>query len=402
MAIALGPIVGGWLLQHFSWASIFFAMAPVAALAAALVAYSVPTSRDPSAPTLDRRGFALSTVAMALLIYAIIEAPGHGWSSARSLAGFALAAALLGAFVAWERRVAEPMLDVRLFRNLRFTAACGSVTVAFFSLFGFIFLMTQYFQFIKHYGPLSAGVHLLPVATSVGVASVIGTKLAVRLGTKLIVTSGLVMVAAFYAWVATASASTAYSTIAAQMVIYGVGMGLTSAPATEAIMGVVSTEKAGVGSAVNDTTRLLGGTLGVAVIGSVYASLYGSRLSTGLPAHLPAALARVAHTSVGSALGVAEGLVRSGRPLLAAGVQHAASGAFIHGLSVGCLVAGAVATAGAVMAAVLLPSFPSEGAHALGGPSATPHSSSSAAARITAAPATSTRSTLSADPTAQA
>ncbi len=358
VAIALGPIVGGWLLEHFSWGSIFFAMTPVAALAALLVARSVPTSRDPSAPALDGPGFALSTAAVGLLIFTIIEAPDHGWSSTRSLAGFAGALLLLGAFVAWERRVEEPMLDVRLFANPRFTAASGSVTVAFFSLFGFIFLMTQYFQFIKGYGPLSAGVHLLPVASAVGVASVLGTRMAVRFGTKLVVTAGLVMVAAFYAWVASASATTTYGTIAAQMVLYGIGMGLTSAPATEAIMGVVPTAKAGVGSAVNDTTRLLGGTLGVAVIGSVYASLYASRLSSGLPAGLPATLGRVAHSSVGSAFGVARHLAASGHALLASGLSRAATDAFIHGLSIGCLVAGGVAAAGAVMAALLLPAFP--------------------------------------------
>ena len=280
MAIALGPIVGGWLLQHFSWSSIFFAMTPVAALAAVLVARTVPTSRDPRAPRLDRPGFVLSSTGMAALIYTIIEAPVHGWSSTRTLTGFALAALLLAAFVYRERRTDEPMLDVRLFAIPRFTAASGSVTVAFFSLFGFIFLMTQYFQFIKHYGPLSTGIHLLPVATSVGVASVVGTKLALRFGTKLVVAAGLVMVAAFYAWVAaTVEPGTRYATIAAQMVLYGVGMGLTSAPATEAIMGVVPRAKAGVGSAVNDTTRLLGGTLGVAVIGSVV------RLALLEPAH---------------------------------------------------------------------------------------------------------------------
>jgi EmrB/QacA subfamily drug resistance transporter len=360
MAIALGPIIGGWLLERFSWTSIFFAMAPVAALAAGLVAWSVPTSRDPRAPALDRRGFVLSTAAMALLIYTIIEAPAHGWASTRSLGGFALALGLLAGFVAWERRVPAPMLDIGLFRNPRFAAACGSVTVAFFSLFGFIFLITQYFQFIKHYAPLSAGVHLLPVATSVGVASVLGTRLAVRFGTKLVVATGLLLVAGFYAWVATSTASTAYATIAGQMIVYGIGMGLTSAPATEAIMGVVPTAKAGVGSAVNDATRLLGGTLGVAVIGSVYASLYASRLTAELPAHLPHALADVAHSSVGAALGVAHGLLASGHAPLAAGVAHAASQSFLDGLSAGCLVAGGVAAVGAVMAALLLPAFPSE------------------------------------------
>ena len=359
MAIALGPIVGGWLLERFSWSSIFFAMAPVAALAIALVAWSVPRSRDPHAPSIDRLGFLLSSAGMALLIYTIIEAPEHGWGSARSIAGFALFAAFAAVFVAWERRVSNPMLDIDLFRNPRFTAASASVTVAFFTLFGFIFLITQYFQFIKGYGPLSAGVHLLPVAASVGVFSVLGTRLAVRFGTKLVVASGLLAIASFYVWVATASASTRYATIAAQMVIYGIGLGFTSAPATEAIMGAVPERKAGVGSAVNDATRLLGGTLGVAIIGSVYASLYTSRLAARLPARLlPASLAHSAHQSVGAAFEIAARLGAGGHASLAGGLHEAASGAFIRGLSAGCLIAAGVALAGAVMAALLLPAQP--------------------------------------------
>ena len=121
---------------------------------------------------------------MALLVFTIIEAPTYGWGSARSVAGFALSAVLLAAFIAWEQHAAHPILDVRLFRNMRFSAASGAVTVSFFTLFGFIFLMTQYFQFIRGYGPLSTGVHLLPVALSVGVGSVAGTQLAVRAGTN--------------------------------------------------------------------------------------------------------------------------------------------------------------------------------------------------------------------------
>jgi hypothetical protein len=197
----------------------------------------------------------------------------------------------------------------------------------------------------------------------VGVASVLGTKLAVRFGTKLVVSAGLVMVAAFYVWVAAiVEPGTGYGTIAAQMVLYGVGMGLTSAPATEAIMGVVPRAKAGVGSAVNDTTRLLGGTLGVAVIGSAYASLYASRLTEHLPARVPAGLADAAHNSVGAALAVARGLAATGHEALGGGVARAASGAFIDGLSLGCIVAGSVAALGAIMAAALLPAFPSSSA----------------------------------------
>jgi EmrB/QacA subfamily drug resistance transporter len=359
IAIALGPIVGGWLLEHFSWASIFFAMGPVAAVAATLVAVTVPASKNPGAAGLDFPGLALSTAAMALLVFTIIEAPSYGWGSGRSIAGFGVAAGLLAAFIGWERRSPSPMLDVRLFRNMRFSAASGAVTVSFFTLFGFIFLMTQYFQFIRGYGPLSTGVHLLPVALSVGAGSVAGTQLAVRAGTKLVVTAGLVAMAGFYVWVAAStSATTNYGIISVQMVVYGLGMGLTSAPATESIMGAVSLRQAGVGSAVNDSTRLLGGTLGVAVIGSIYASLYGARLTAQLPAGLPGRISAIAHQSVGAAFAVAARATAAGHAAAGQAIHAAATNAFLRGLTVGCLVAGLVAAAGAVLAVIFLPAQP--------------------------------------------
>jgi EmrB/QacA subfamily drug resistance transporter len=358
VGIALGPIVGGWLLEHFSWASVFFALAPIAALAAVLVARFVPTSRDPAAPAADRMGLLLSTAGMALLIYTIIEAPNHGWAAVRSVVGLVLAMALLGAFVAWERRTRAPMLDVGLFGNLRFSAASAAVTITFFSLMGFIFLVTLYFQFLKGYGPLSTGVRLLPVATTVGITAVVGTRLAVRSGTKLVVAAGLTCLTAGLAWTSTASASTSYLTIAGQMVLIGSGIGLTSAPATESIMGAVPAAKAGVGSAVNDATRILGGTLGVAVIGSIYASLYGSRLGSALSVPLPAAASSAAHRSVGGAFEAVARLDAAHRTALARALQDAATNAFFHGFAVACVVAGGVAAAGAVMAAALIPAHP--------------------------------------------
>jgi EmrB/QacA subfamily drug resistance transporter len=354
VGIAVGPIVGGWLLEHSSWSSVFFALAPIAGAAAVLIALSVPTSRDPEAPPADRPGLVLSTAAMALLIYTIIEAPNHGWGATRTVAGLAFSLVLLAVFVAVERRSRAPMLDVALFRNPRFSAASGAVTITFFSLMGFIFLVTLYFQFLKGYGPLSTGVRLLPVATMVGITSVLGTRLAVRRGTKLVVAGGLVALAAGLLWTASASETTRYLTIAGQMVLIGSGIGLTGAPATESIMGAVPTAKAGVGSAVNDATRILGGTLGVAVIGSIYASLYNSRLSAALAPGLPDDVASTALRSVGAAfeaagtLGGADG----------AALHDAATAAFFHGFAVACVVAGCVAAAGAVMGAVLIPAQP--------------------------------------------
>ena len=225
----------------------FAALVPVTAVVAALTAFWVPTSRDPSTPRLDLVGLAMSTATIGALVFTIIEGPEVGWLSARTLASSAAVLGLLVVFVRWERRVAHPMLDVELFRNLRFTAASGAVTISFLALFGFIFMVTQYFQFLKGYSPFSTGLRLLPVALSVDAASIIGTKLAMRLGNKAVVATGLTSMGIAFLWISTASAATPYVELAFQMIFLGVGMGLTSASATEAIMGVVPKEKAGIG-----------------------------------------------------------------------------------------------------------------------------------------------------------
>src|SRR5438552_6668011 len=339
VAIAMGPIVGGWLLQHFSWASIFIAMAPVAAAAMICVALVVPPSKDPDAAAPDIPGLVLSSATMALLVFTIIEAPIYGWGAPRSVAGLAASAVLLAAFIAAERQTAHPMLDVRLFRNMRFSAASGAVTVSFFTLFGFIFLITQYFQFVRGYGPLSTGVRLLPVALAVGAGSVAGTQLAVRVGTKLVVTTGLVAMAGFYGWVAaTTSATLSSGIIAAQLEVTGFRMGLVSTTATESIMGAISAAKAGVGSAINDSTRPIGGTLGLPAIRNVYASVYGSHLSATMPAAVPASVAAIAHQSVGAAYAAAGQITALGHPALGQALHHASTNAFLRGLTVGALV----------------------------------------------------------------
>jgi EmrB/QacA subfamily drug resistance transporter len=358
LAIALGPIAGGALLDAFSWPATFFAKVPVALFAAALVLWVVPTSRDPEAPRLDVAGLLLSTLTVGVVVFAIIEAPDAGWASAQTIGLLTAGVAIAAAFVAVERRSAQPMLDVRLFRNLRFSAASLSVTVSFFALSGFIFLITQYFQFLKGYGPLETGVRLLPVATSVAVGSIVGTQVAVRHGTKVVVSLGLTLLAAAYTWVSSADLATTYLEIAGQMVVLGTGMGLTSAPATESIMGAVSRAKAGIGSAVNDATRELGGTLGVAVIGSVYASLYSDAFGRAATRAVPASAVAGAQESVGAALIAADRLGAGGDTTAAATLQRVATGGFLDGLQAGCLVAAGVCLAGAVMCVLTLPAQP--------------------------------------------
>ena len=360
IGVATGPLAGGWLLERFWWGSVFLAMAPVAALAIVLTWRFVPTSKDPAVPPLDRPGLLLSTATIGTLVYTIIEAPERGWAAGATLTGFALAGVLLAVFVAWEGRREHPMLDVRLFSNLRFSAACAAVTVAWFSLFGFIFLITQYFQFLKTWAPLRAGVSYGPVAASIALGSVAGVLLAVRIGNKVVVASGLACMGLFFLWVSRLSTATPYwPEIVGQMVLIGTGLGLTTAPATEAIMGVVPKEKAGVGSAVNDATRELGGTLGVAIIGSLFASAYARAMdSTGALAGLPGAAAHAARDSVGGAFVVADQLSRQAGPAVAARLSAAADYAFFRGLTTACLVAGVIALAGAAFAAVVLPARP--------------------------------------------
>jgi EmrB/QacA subfamily drug resistance transporter len=358
VGVATGPVVGGWLLEHFWWGSIFVFTAAVAAVIAALVAWTVPTSRDPNTPPLDLPGIVVSAVAMGVLVLGVIEAPNWGWGSPAAIATMAGGVVLLGVFILFERWTASPMLRVELFRNPRFSAASAAVAIGFFALQGFTFLITQYFQFLKGYSPLGAGVRLLPVAISVAVASVLGSRLTIKLGNKVIVATGLLFFAAALLWASTMSISTSYATIAGSMVLLGVGLGLTVAPASEAIMGAVPKEKAGVGSAVNDATRLFGGTLGVAVIGSIATSLYASRLAATIPAHLPADDAAAAKASVGGALRTSRELSKAGLSQVGHDLANSANGAFLHGLNGGCIVAGCVALAGAIVAALFLPSRP--------------------------------------------
>ena len=350
--IALGPLTGGLLLDHFRWGSVFLINVPIVVVALVLGRVWVPTSRNPDAPRLDVPGLVLSVAGVGTLVYTIIEAPTRGWQSGPTLGGFAASTLLLAAFIAWELRTSAPMLDVRLFADARFSAASGSVTVAFFALFGFIFVITQYFQFVLRYSPLEAGARLAPFAIATAVASVLGARAAGELGTKTVVAGGLASMAVGFAWTAAVGADTGYGEIAAQMVLLGGGLGLTSAPSTASIMDALPPAKAGVGSAVNDTTRQVGGTLGVAVIGSAFSSIYADRLThSDIAASLPAGVTARAGDSLGAALAVARTLPGG----TAAQLAHQAQSAFLDGLAIGCYVAAVAALLGAGAALAFVP-----------------------------------------------
>jgi EmrB/QacA subfamily drug resistance transporter len=349
LSVAVGPVTGGALLSVFGWQSVFVAIVPVALAAAAAVWRWVPESRDPAAPSLDLTGLVTATATISVLVYTIIEAPSHGWGAAVTLGGFAVVLVVGTLFVQVELRQAHPMLDVTLFRERAFSAASGSVTVAFFALFGFIFLITQYFQFIRGYGAFSTGARILPVALSIGASSVIGANLAPRIGTRRIVVAGLLLLGGAFLWISQIGPTIPYGVIVLQMLMMGTGLGLTSAPATESILTVLPPARAGVGSAVNDATRETGGTLGVAIIGSVYTSLYASGLLHSAAARLPRHTLSVAQSSVGAGYAVASRAPARLDETLLGAVQHA----FMSGIHAGCLVAAGVCWLGACGALML-------------------------------------------------
>jgi EmrB/QacA subfamily drug resistance transporter len=349
VAVALGPVLGGYLLEHFSWGSIFLVNVPIAAVALVAGFLLIPPSRDPHAGRMDHLGLVLSAAGVGLLVWSIIEAPHRGWTSPGIVAAGLGALALLAAFVLWERRVRDPLLDVRLFRNLRFSGGSISVTAAFFALFGFIFLITQFLQLVQGYSPFEAGLRTLPFAIATGVTSPLAIVLMHRIGTTFVVAGGLAVMAVGFVLAATLTPDTPYVGMTViSMVTIAVGLGLVTGPATEAILGALPVEKAGVGSAVNDTTRELGGTLGVAVVGSVFASVYGAAIVTALtPFGLPGDVVDAAQESLAAGLGIAA--------TLPAEATAAVQQAFTDGLSAGSLVAGGVAAVGAVLALLLLP-----------------------------------------------
>jgi EmrB/QacA subfamily drug resistance transporter len=352
LGVALGPVTGGWLLEHFSWGSVFLVNLPVLTLAIAGSIVLVPTSKDPRAPKLDWGGAALSMAGLATLLWALIEAPERGWTSSNTMLAFGAAVVVLAVFAWWESRRAEPMLDLSLFTNPRFSAASGAVTMTFFALFGSLFIVTQYLQSVMGYSALQAGIRYLPLAGMLLVTSPMSAKLAERIGTKIVVSCGLLSVAIGLLLMLRLDTDTGYAPVLTAMLVLAFGMGLTMAPATESIMGSLPREKAGVGSAVNDTTREVGGALGVAVLGSVLSSVFGSRMTDamdGVP--MPGEVAHVAEHSIGGALSVAQEVGGDA----GAAIVAAARSAFVDGFHTTSIVAAGFALFGAVVALVFLP-----------------------------------------------
>jgi EmrB/QacA subfamily drug resistance transporter len=338
---AVGPVTSGWLLGHFWFGSVFLINVPIIIVALVLGAFLVPTSRDPEEAQLDVIGAGLSIVGISSLVYGLIQAPDKGWSSTETLAAFAVSFVVIGLFVAWESRVKEPMLDLSYFGNPAFSTATGGMILVFLSMFGVMFLITQYFQLILGYSPLSAALRFLPMAFVMMIISPLTPKFIARIGSNRTVATGMALVSFGFLSLFLLDVRTSYLYVLVCMFTLMSGIALTMSPMTAAIMSAVPPRRAGAGSAMNDATRELGAALGVAVLGSVAASRYSAGI-TGAIAHLAPADQAAARTSLGTALQTASRLPSD----LGARLVNDADHAFVSGVHLAAIT-GAVLAAGA-------------------------------------------------------
>ncbi|MEO6629342.1 MAG: DHA2 family efflux MFS transporter permease subunit [Aquihabitans sp.] len=347
---AIGPIASGYLLEHFWWGSVFLVNLPIIVVAIIAGAFIIPTSKDPEEQPLDIPGAVLSIIGLSALVYAIIEGPHEGWFSPRTLGTFALAAVALVLFGVRELTARYPMLDLRLFRDRRFSVASAGMTLTFFAMFGTFFLVAQYFQLVLGYSPLESGLLQLPMAFVMMALAPQVPRFVARFGANRVVPVGLGAISLGLVVFSQVGIDSSIWFVWAAVLPLASGMALTMTPFTTLIMSSVPLGKAGVGSAMNDTTRELGGALGVAILGSLVTSAYSSSIGSAL-AGLPEQARGMADSGLAGALGVAEKIGGMQGESLAI----AARSAFVDGIGLAATVGSVVVLSAAVAAWFLLP-----------------------------------------------
>ncbi|SDT76677.1 MFS transporter [Actinoplanes derwentensis] len=329
-----GPTLGGLLLEHFWWGSVFLLNIPIAALGLLAALAFIPESKGPASRP-DTVGALLSTIGMTALIWGVISAPEHGWESLRTSGGFVVALVALTGFILWERRVAEPMLPLELFRNRNFRGASLALVLLSFSAGGVMLAITQYLQFVLGYEPIQAGTAFIPMIVTTMVFNGVGVVVDKRFGARVALSAGLLLVAGGFAILASLDPQDGYLKLATALVVIGMGSGVAAPAAVGTLLGALPPERAGVGSAVNDTVQQVGTALSVAVLGSV--------LTTAYRAALPDGVSGPARESLGDAL-------RAGDP----GLADAARDAFVDAIAVTSLVGVVGGVAAAILAAAVL------------------------------------------------
>ncbi len=359
LGVAIGPLVGGWILRHFDWGAIFLVNVPIVAGIVAGASLSVDESTESGRGAIDVPGNILAIAGLLAFVWSVIEAPERGWTSVSVLCGLTASAALGACFLWRESRAAHPMLDLRLIGSRACAVASVAIATAFFGLFGFVFLVTQFLQLVRGHDPLDAGVRTLPFAGAivVGVAAVarFGRGVAPRWASG----AGLALMSSGFAWATVDRADTAYLVLAGQMTVLGIGLGLVSASATEVVMGSLASDRLGLASSLNDTARELGGTLGVAAMGSVFNWIYRAEVREAFEGSpLPAAAQEAARRSLVAALQVSEQVSMLAGAEAAERVRGPAVDAFVAGFHASSVLAALGAALGSLLVVLALPSSP--------------------------------------------
>jgi EmrB/QacA subfamily drug resistance transporter len=352
----VGPLVGGYLLAHYHWSSVFYINLPVVVIAVVGGYFFIHDSKAEILRRIDIPGCILSLTGLFTLVYGIIQAGIDGWNAGNVLIAFGVAIVLLTAFALWELRSKEPMLPLRFFKNMSFTGANVALTLIAFAMFGCFFFLSQYLQTVQGYTALQAGIRLLPMAVAAFIGAVVSARIAQKIGTKLTVAAGIMIAAAglFYFY-KVAAVDTSFGAIAFGMSVTSLGMGMTMSPATNSIMGSIPVDEAGVGSAMNDTTRQIGGALGVAIMGTLLNSSYAAKIDAVIwPAPLPKTALDAVRGSIQGAHIVA-GNVAQQSPPLAQAIIHNADQAFTYGMAHTLLVSAIIMATAAVLVVLIVP-----------------------------------------------
>lgn len=350
LAIAIGPILAGFLLEHFWWGSVFLINVPIVALGLLAIVALVPESRDPNPGRVDVVGVLLSIVGLVSLVYGIVSGGDSGdWAAPKVWGTITLGAVILVAFVAYERRSTHPALDVRLFADRRFSAAVVATGLLFFAALGTFFFSAFYIQIVRGFSPLESGLLLLPFAAAQVVFAPRSARLVSRFGAKLVCAIGLALVTVALAGFVLLGVDTPIWVLEVLFLLQGLGMANVVAPTTAAIMSVLPREKAGVGSAIGNTIRQVGGALGVAVLGSVLSAVYRGQMGAHLAA-LPDGVRHSAEQSISATYAVAGALGPAGRALLGP-----ANSAFVQAMHVAAVGSAAVAVVGVLVVLAWLP-----------------------------------------------
>jgi DHA2 family multidrug resistance protein-like MFS transporter len=338
LGVAIGPVVGGLLLEHFWWGSVFLINVPIVVAGIVAILAMVPDSRDPRPGRIDLPGVLLSIAGLVLLVYGIIDGGEHGFGRLTAWGSIVGGLAVLAAFVLVERRVAFPSLDVSLFRDRRFSAAVGVVGLVFFGAMGTLFFVSFYFQLVRGYSPLASGALMVPFAAAQLVFAPRSAAMVRRYGPKAVCAVGMSLVTLALAGYLLIGVRSPIWVVAVLFLVMGIGMANVMPPATESIMSTLPREKAGVGSAVSNTIRQVGGALGVAILGSLLAAVYRTNITDQL-AGLPAPARGAARESISGTYAVAERLGTGGGRLIDAGnsafvqaMHWAAAGSVVVGL----------------------------------------------------------------------